>query len=110
MRKVSRKAVSHNFIWNPRAKELSGRGLGRSLSYVGHNQISLFVMLHAALVHKLPYELFLEPLHGTGAQKLPFEAISQAFSWNCRANVVLRGYLSRWNVDRYSRILRCAFK
>ena len=33
-----------------------GRGLGRSLSYVGRSQISLFVMLHAALLHKLPCE------------------------------------------------------
>ena len=51
----------------------SGRGLGRSLSYVGRNQISLFVMLHAALVHKLPCE-----------------AISQAFAWNCRAKAALQ--------------------
>ena len=34
----------------------NGRGLGRSLSYVGRSQISLFVMLHAALLHKLPCE------------------------------------------------------
>ena len=34
-------------------------------------KISLFVMLHAALVHKLTYELFLEPLHATVVQKLP---------------------------------------
>ena len=31
----------------------NGRGLGRSLSHVGRSQISLFVMLHAALVDKL---------------------------------------------------------
>ena len=51
------------------------RGLGRSLGYVGHvgrNQISLLVMLHAALVHKLAYELFREPLHTIVVQKLPF--------------------------------------
>ena len=71
----------------------NGRALGRSLSDVGRNQIILCVMLRAALVHKLPYKLFLEPLnatvvqklpsnpflkrlHGTVAQKLPFEAIS----------------------------------
>ena len=36
--------------------QLSGKGLGRRLSYVGHNQISLFMVLHAALVHKLPCE------------------------------------------------------
>ena len=34
----------------------NGSGLGRSLSYVGRSQISLFVMLRAALVHKLPRE------------------------------------------------------
>ena len=34
----------------------NGRGLGRSLSYVGHSQISLSVMLRAALVHKLSCE------------------------------------------------------
>ena len=49
----------------------NGRGLGRSLSYVGRSQISLFVMPHATLVHKSPYELFLEPLHATVVQKLP---------------------------------------
>ena len=53
---VSCKAVSQNFIWICCAQKLSGRGLGRSLSYVGRSQISLSVMLHAALVHKLPCE------------------------------------------------------
>ena len=38
------------------AQELSGRGLGRSPSHVGRSQISLSVMLRAALVHKLPCE------------------------------------------------------
>ena len=47
------------------------RGLGRSVSYVGRNQISLSVMLRAALVHKLPYELFFGPLHATVVQRLP---------------------------------------
>ena len=56
VRKVSRKAIFENLIWNCRAKELSGRGLGRSLSHVGRSQISLSVMLRAALVHKLPCE------------------------------------------------------
>ena len=71
----------------------NGRGLGRSLSYVGRNQISLFAMLHEALVHELPCEailsfcmelscqsclaeLVLKLLHGAAMQKLPFEAIS----------------------------------
>ena len=34
----------------------NGRGLGRSLSYVGRSQISPSAMLRAALVHKLPCE------------------------------------------------------
>ena len=48
------------------------RGLGRSLGYVGRKQISLLVMLHAALVHKLACEVSLEPLHAIVVQKLPF--------------------------------------
>ena len=32
----------------------NGGGLGRSLSYVGRNQISLVIMVPAARVHKLP--------------------------------------------------------
>ena len=30
-------------------------GLGRSLSHSGGNQISLFMMLHGSVVHKLPF-------------------------------------------------------
>ena len=56
VRKVSRKTIFENLIWNCRAKELSGRGLGRSLGHVGRSQISLSVMLRAALVHRLPCE------------------------------------------------------
>ena len=33
----------------------NGRGLGRSLGYVGRSQISLFMMLHGSVVHKLPF-------------------------------------------------------
>ena len=33
----------------------NGRGLGRSLSYVGQSQISLFMILHGSVVHKLPF-------------------------------------------------------
>ena len=55
-RKGSRKAISHFLIGSCRAKELSGRCLGRSLSHVGRSRITLSVMLRAALVHKLPCE------------------------------------------------------
>ena len=53
----------------------NGRGLGRSLGYVGRSQVSLSVMLHAALAHKLLCE-----------------AIPQAFAWDCRAKAALQNY------------------
>ena len=68
---------------------MSGKGLGRSLGYVGRNQITVFMVLHAALVHKLPCEavsqaftwsqsclteLFLKLVHGAAVQNLLFEA------------------------------------
>ena len=33
----------------------NGRGLGRSLSYVGRSQISVFMMMCGSVVHKLPF-------------------------------------------------------
>ena len=48
----------------------NGRGLGRSLGYVGRSGIRLFMMLHGSVVHKLP-----------------FTAASEAFAWSCRAKV-----------------------
>ena len=33
----------------------NGRGLGRSLSYVGRSGIRLSMMLHGSVVHKLPF-------------------------------------------------------
>ena len=47
-----------------------GRGLGRSLSYVGRSEIRLFVMLDGSVGHKLP-----------------FAAAPEAFAWNRRAKV-----------------------
>ena len=34
-----------------------------------------------------PAKLFLKLLHGAVLQKLPYSAISQAFAWNCHAEV-----------------------
>ena len=90
-------AIFWAFVWNCRAKVdlqsylsrwnvtvfseccavllSNGRGLGRSLGYVGRSQVSLFVMLHAALAHKLLCE-----------------AIPQAFAWDCRAKAALQNY------------------
>ena len=60
----------------------NGRGLGRSLSYVGRSQISLFMMLRGSVVHKLP-----------------FAAASEAFAWNHRAKVAFQSYPAglAWN-------------
>ena len=60
----------------------NGRGLGRSLSYVGRSQISLSTMLRGSVVHKLP-----------------FAAASEAFAWNHRAKVAFQSYPAglAWN-------------
>ena len=60
----------------------NGRGLGRSLSYVGRSQISLSMMLRGSVVHKLP-----------------FAAASEAFAWNYRAEVAFQSYPAglAWN-------------
>ena len=60
----------------------NGRGLGRSLSYVGRSQISLFMMLHGSVVHKLP-----------------FAAASEAFAWNCREQVAFESYLAAFALN-----------
>ena len=121
-------------IWSCRAKGLSGKGLGRSLGDVGLNQISLSMMLRAALVHKLPCgaiscvfawgcrakaalqnyflsfcmellfktcsaKLFLELWHGTVLQKLPCEAIAEAFACNCRAKAALQNFVLSFCVE-----------
>ena len=72
VQKVPRKAISQNFIWNCRKKALSGRGLGRSLCYVGRSQISL----SAPLCTRCLVKLFLKLLHGTVVPKLPCKTIS----------------------------------
>ena len=54
----------------------NGRGLGRSLSCVGRNRISLFMILHKTVVHEWLAKLSLKLLHGTVVQKLSYEAIS----------------------------------
>ena len=80
-----------------------GRGLGRSLRCVGRNPISLSMILHGTVVHKLLAKLSLKLLHGTVVQTLPFEAIPRAFHlvWNCHAKIALQSYLSRWSIGEY---------
>ena len=59
-----------------------GRGLGRSLSYVGRNHISLFMKLY-----------------GGGVHKVPFAAVSEASTWDHRAQDVFQSYFAvlAWN-------------
>ena len=49
----------------------NGRGLGRSLSYVGRNRISLFLILNRTVVHEWLAKRSLKLLHVTVVQKLP---------------------------------------
>ena len=69
-----------------------GRGLGRSLSYVGRSRFSLFMMLHGSVVHKLP-----------------FAAASEAFAWNRREKVALQSYLAAFAWNRRAKVASRAF-
>ena len=58
----------------------NGRGLGRSLSYVGRSQISLSMMLRGSVVHKSPLaQLLVKLSHGSVLQKLPLKGTSQVW-------------------------------
>ena len=79
---------------------LSNRsGLGRSLSHVGSSQISLFMMLHGTVVHKLLAELSLKLLHGAVVQKLSYKAISLTFACNCRPEAALQNYFLSFCIE-----------
>ena len=84
------------------------RGLGRSVSYVGRNQISLSVMLRAALVHKLPYELFFGPLHATVVQRLPLNVFLELAHGivrkSCLSKLFLKLCLELWCRSWLSRL------
>ena len=54
----------------------NGRGLGRRLSCVGRNRISLCMILPGTVVHESLAELSLKLLLGTVVQKVPYECIS----------------------------------
>ena len=68
----------------------NGRGLGRSLSYVGRSQISLFMILHGSVVHKLPFAATSEAFATNCCEKVAFESYLTAFAWNCHAKVASR--------------------
>ena len=57
--------------------------------------INLFLaFLHGAVVQKLLCKIIVKLLHGAFLQKLPYKAISQAFAWNCHAEVAFQSYSS----------------
>ena len=63
----------------------NGRGLGRSLSYVGRSGIRLFMMLHGSVMHKLPFAAASEAFAWNRRAKVAFQSYLAAFAWNCRA-------------------------
>ena len=70
----------------------NGRGLGRSLSYVGRSQISLFMMLHRSVVHKLPFAAASEACAWNCRAKAAFQSYPADLAWNCRTKVALQSY------------------
>ena len=68
----------------------NGRGLGRSLSYVGRSQISLSMMLRGSVVHKLPFAAASEAFAWNHRAKVDFQSYPAGLAWNCRAKVASR--------------------
>ena len=61
----------------------NGRGLGRSLSYVGRSQISLSMMLRGSVVHKLPFAAASEAFAWDHHAKVAFQSYPAGLAWNC---------------------------
>ena len=78
MQKLPCEAISQVLAWNCRAK-------AALRSYC----LSFCVELSCK---SCLLRLFLRLSYGTVVQKLPFEATSHAFAWNCHAKVTLRSY------------------
>ena len=70
----------------------NGRGLGRSLSYVGRNEIRLFMMLRGSVVHKSPFAAASEAFAWSRRAKVAFQSYLAAFAWNCRAKIASRAF------------------
>ena len=77
----------------------NGRGLGRSLSYVGRNQISLPMMLHRSVVHKLPFAAASEASAWNRRAKVAFQSYPAGLACHCRTNVALRSYFSSFSME-----------
>ena len=52
---ISQGKMSISIPWRCNVFSRNRTGLGRSLGHVGSSQISLFMMLHGSVVHKLPF-------------------------------------------------------
>ena len=74
----------------------NGRGLGRSLSYVGRSQISLsMMMLRGSVVHKLPFAAASEAFAWNCSAKGAFQSYHAGLAWNSRTKVALRRYFCK---------------
>ena len=73
----------------------NGRGLGRSLSYVGRSQISLSMMLRGSVVHKLPFAAASEAFAWNCSAKGAFQSYHAGLAWNSRTKVALRRYFCK---------------
>ena len=67
----------------------NGRGLGRSLSYVGRSQISLSMMLRGSVVHKLPFAAASEASAWNHCAKVAFQSYPAGLAWNCLTKAAL---------------------
>ena len=73
----------------------NGSALGRSLSYVGRNQISLVAMLRGSVVHKLPFAAASEAFAWNCSAKGAFQSYHAGLAWNGRTKVALRRYFCK---------------
>ena len=76
----------------------NGRGLGRSLSYVGRSGIRLSMMLRGIVVHKLPF--------AAASEACAWNRRDPAgLAWNCSTEVALRSYFLSFCVKPFCK--RC---
>ena len=102
--------MSISIPWRCNVFLSDGRGLGRSLSYVGRSQISLCVMLRAALVHKLSCEAIFWALAWKHREKLPFDLFCKLLFGTVEQTLTCKA-ISQGEIQiSISRMLRCARK
>ena len=77
----------------------NGRGLGRSLSYVGRSQISLSMMLRGSVVHKLPFAAASEAFAWNHRAKVAFQSYPAGLAWNCLTKAALWSYFLSFRME-----------